>query len=129
MSYRRIFGVWLLLCGAMVTNGIFREAALVPTIKRAAADIVSAALGITIILAVTRHFLRRAQPDVHPGRVAALWLGVTIAFEFLFGHYIAKHSWRRLIQDYNLFAGRLWVLVLAAVAAAPYILFALGTGQ
>ena len=46
---------------------------------------------------------------------------LTVAFEFLFGHYGAKHSWTRLIQDYNLPSGRLWAHVLAAVAAAPYV--------
>ena len=38
-----------------------------------------------------------------------LWLGMTLAFEFLFGHYIAGKSWSLLLADYNLAAGRLWV--------------------
>src|SRR3712207_335224 len=64
----RVLGVWLLLCGAMVGNGFFRETALVPVLKRSAADIVSAALGVTIILALARPFLRRfaGQPGAHP---------------------------------------------------------------
>jgi hypothetical protein len=55
--------------------------------------------------------------------VGILWLGLTVAFEFLFGHYIAGHSWSRLLQDYNLLAGRLWVLVLLWVALAPYLFY------
>jgi hypothetical protein len=54
--------------------------------------------------------------------VGALWLGLTVAFEFLFGHYVAGHSWARLVQDYDLLSGRLWPLVLLWVAAAPYLL-------
>ncbi len=121
MSYRRLIGVWLLLCGAMVGNGIFREAALVPTIKRTAADIVSAALGITIILVITRPFLRRAKPDAHPGRVAAIWIGMTIAFEFLFGHYGDGKSWSELAGNYAIWRGKLWPVVLLAVPLAPFL--------
>jgi uridine phosphorylase len=35
--------------------------------------------------------------------VGLIWLGLTVAFEFLFGHFAAGHPWRRLLQDYNLF--------------------------
>lgn len=51
----------------------------------------------------------------------AIWLLLTIAFEFLFGRYVARHSWSRLFHDYNIFAGRVWLLVPAWVAIAPYV--------
>ena len=44
-------------------------------------------------------------------------------FEFLFGHYVGKHSWSRLFHDYNILEGRLWSLVLMAIALAPYVMF------
>jgi hypothetical protein len=119
----RVLGVWLLLCGAMVGNGILREAALVPALKRSAADIVSAALGVTIILAVTRPFLHRfaGQPGAHPARVAGAWLGLTVAFEFLFGHYVDGKSWGELLANYAVWRGKLWPLVLLTVAIAPFL--------
>ena len=46
-----------------------------------------------------------------------------MAFEFSFGHFVAGHSWSRLFQDYNLFAGRLWVLVLLWLTLAPYLFY------
>ena len=52
-------------------------------------------------------------------------LAMTVAFEFLFGHYVAGHSWDRLLHDYNLFAGRVWVVVLVWVTVAPYLFFRL----
>ena len=57
--------------------------------------------------------------------VGIIWLCLTVAFEFLFGHYVANHPWSRLIQDYNLLSGRLWALVLLAVTAAPYVVYKL----
>lgn len=48
-----------------------------------------------------------------------VWLAITVAFEFLFGHYVMGHPWERLVHDYNLLAGRVWVLVLVWIVLAP----------
>lgn len=56
-------------------------------------------------------------------RIGLMWLGLTLAFEFLFGHYVAGHSWSRLFGDYNLLAGRLWLMVPIFLTIAPYIFF------
>jgi hypothetical protein len=52
-----------------------------------------------------------------------LWFGLTVAFEFLFGHFVAGHSWSRLLQDYNFLEGRVWLLVLAAILVVPRVIF------
>lgn len=57
--------------------------------------------------------------------VGVFWLIITIAFEFLFGHFIMRHSWQNLFYDYNLLKGRFWILVLVWVAISPYLLFRL----
>jgi hypothetical protein len=44
---------------------------------------------------------------------------MTVAFEFLVGHYIFRTSWARLLSDYDVLGGRVWLLVLATVAFAP----------
>lgn len=58
-------------------------------------------------------------------RVGLTWLALTVAFEFLFGHYVMGHPWERLGHDYNLLAGRLWVLVLAWITLSPLVLRAI----
>jgi hypothetical protein len=118
-----VLGVWLLLAVAMSLNGIVREVALVPALKRTAADIVSAALGITIILAVTRPFLRpfAGRAAARPGRIAVAWLALTVAFEFLFGHYVDGKSWSELAANYAIWRGRLWPVVLSTVGLAPFL--------
>ena len=55
-------------------------------------------------------------------RLGLFWLVLTIIFEFLFGHYVMGNPWSVLFHDYNLFAGRVWVLVLIWIAAAPFTL-------
>ena len=52
-----------------------------------------------------------------------VWLGMPVAFAFLCGHYVAKCSWSALRRDYNIFAGRVWVIVLVWVTIAPYLFY------
>jgi hypothetical protein len=48
-----------------------------------------------------------------------MWVILTVVFEFLAGHYLFENSWDRLIADYNMVRGRVWVLVLFASFFAP----------
>ena len=41
------------------------------------------------------------------------------AFEFLAGHFLFGNPWSMRVADYNLAAGRVWVLVLLATLVAP----------
>ncbi|MGA9364166.1 MAG: hypothetical protein WBW16_07340 [Bacteroidota bacterium] len=53
--------------------------------------------------------------------VGIIWVGMTICFEFIFGHYMMGNSWERLLHDYNIFEGRLWAAVLVRTLIAPYL--------
>ena len=55
--------------------------------------------------------------------IGLIWLALTVAFEFLFMHYGAKVPWDKLFYDYNVLAGRLWVLVLLSVFLLPFVVF------
>jgi hypothetical protein len=57
--------------------------------------------------------------------VGVMWFAMTVGFEFAFGHYIAGHDWTRLVRDYNLLEGRVWLLLLLWVAGAPYVFYRL----
>jgi apolipoprotein N-acyltransferase len=50
---------------------------------------------------------------------------LTVGFELGFGHYVAGHPWSDLVADYDLASGRLWVLIPAWTALAPYLLYRL----
>jgi hypothetical protein len=56
-------------------------------------------------------------------RLGSLWLLLTIGFEFIFGHFVMGNPWPLLLHDYNIFAGRLWVVVLIWTAVAPFVLY------
>ena len=57
--------------------------------------------------------------------VGLIWLVLTIAFEFIFGHFVVGQPWSKLFADYNFFDGRLWILVLLWIIMAPYFAFKL----
>jgi hypothetical protein len=53
--------------------------------------------------------------------VGGVWLGLTLAFEFLGGHFAFGKSWSELFADYDLTRGRIWPLVLIATTLAPWL--------
>ena len=55
--------------------------------------------------------------------IGGMWLIMTILFEFIFGHFIMRHPWSKLLHDYNLLKGRVWLLVLIWTAVAPYVFY------
>ena len=82
-----------------------------------------ALLGIAVILALTRPFVRsleRPAPWTLAG-IGVLWLGLTVSFEFGFFHYVAGRTWASLLEQYDVSKGHLWPFVLAAVALAPFV--------
>lgn len=56
-------------------------------------------------------------------QIGVSWLGLTVVFEFGFMHFVLRRPWKVLFADYRLKDGRIWVLVLVWLVAAPYISF------
>ena len=55
------------------------------------------------------------------GEIGFLWLALTLAFEFTMGLVVMKKPFRETLRDYNLAAGRVWILFLAWITAAPWV--------
>ena len=65
----------------------------------------------------------RIRTGIQALAIGCIWLMLTPSFEFLFGHYVMGHPWSRLLYDYDLFAGRVWFLVLVITALLSYTMF------
>jgi hypothetical protein len=74
--------------------------------------------GIYIWILMGHWRLDGAKQAVTAGVV---WLVLTVVFEFVFQRLVAGVSWQRLIHEYNVFAGRLWLVVLLWIAFAPLL--------
>jgi hypothetical protein len=51
--------------------------------------------------------------------IGVTWLGLTLAFEFLAGHYVFGTSREKILTDYNILRGRVWLLVPLTCFLAP----------
>lgn len=118
------YGRWVVAWGGMallgVANGVSRGLYDKRLGEQRAHQVSSATLVVALLpyaAAVERRWPLPTAPAA--ARVGLVWLGLTTAFEFGFGHYVARRSWRTLAADYDLARGRLWPLVLAAVGFAP----------
>ena len=116
---------WLALVVVAIINGALREAWYKPSVGDLAAHQISTATGIIffglLIWGMSR--LWPIQSAVQAWCIGFIWLGMTVCFEFFFGHYVMGHSWGALFHDYNILEGRLWILVLLWTVSAPYVVF------
>ena len=118
---------WLVMLLVAVGNGVARDLTYGRHLTELQAHQVSTATAILLLGAVVAGFVRLYPPASarHALGIGLLWLGLTVAFEFLFFHYAGGHSWAELLADHDLSQGRVWVLVLVWVALAPYVFFRL----
>ncbi|MBE0656835.1 MAG: hypothetical protein IH602_04040 [Bryobacteraceae bacterium] len=123
MTTSRAIALWFLLLVISIANGTFREAVLRPRFSELTAHQFSCATGILLILTAVSLTARKwpFRTPAHAWRTGSAWLASTIAFEFVFGHFVIGHPWSRLLHDYAIWDGRLWIAVLAAILCAPII--------
>jgi hypothetical protein len=113
--------VWALLLVVAVANGALRELLITTRLGPHAAHVISTLILSAAIVAVAFVSIRWIAPRDGAAalRVGGLWVGLTLAFEFLAGHWFFGKPWEVLLADYNLAAGRVWILVLVATLLAP----------
>lgn len=118
---------WILLALFGVINGVLRELGYKKLMREHAAHQVSS-LSALVLIGLITWALSWIMPLASAGQawtVGLVWLAMTVCFEFLFGHFAMKLSWERLLADYNLLEGRLWLLVLLWIGLAPWVVFQL----
>ena len=120
----RAMTVWFGIVPIAIANGAVREILIVPAAGPAAGHVISTITLCAAILLVTWLTIGWMRPASlrDAARIGALWLALTLAFEFLVGHYLFGTSWTRLLADYNLAGGRVWILVPITTALAPLLI-------
>jgi len=126
MSKQRVYilalAVWLLLLVLAVCLGAVRERLITPAIGEHAAHVVGTLAFVAVLLGITAVFVGRIRPRCSVTDlwlVGLLWLALTVAFEFLFFHFVAGKPWEALLADYDLLRGRIWLLVPLAELLGP----------
>lgn len=115
--------VWLLLALLATANGVVRNAVYKPVVGDLAAHQISTLIFVAVVFCVTYLFLRREKLPAAREliQVGSIWTLGTVLFEFVFGHFVFGNPWEKLFADYDLRAGRIWLLVLLAIFSAPYL--------
>ncbi|MDG6778083.1 hypothetical protein QCB44_05115 [Thiomicrorhabdus sp. zzn3] len=119
------FFAWFPMVLMAIANGILRQSVLEKRFAPLRAHQISSLTGVFLFYVYT-HWLHQSWPIGSIGQawqIGAMWLVMTLVFEFGFGHWVVKHSWQTLLHDYNLFQGRVWPLVLLAVLLLPYAVY------
>lgn len=119
--FGRALLIWVILCQGAIVNGTIRQFLLVPVVGPYAGHVLSSLSLSALICAVTWVSVGWIGPSTsaQAWTVGVAWLAATVAFEFVAGHYLFRNPWPKLLADYDVRQGRVWVLVLLATALAP----------
>ena len=112
---------WFLLVILAILNGFIRQKFIFPKVGEQKAHVIGTIIFlilqfVLIFVYVKMSLIRESSILLEVG---VFWVILTVLFEFGFGHYIMKHPWSKLLADYNIFKGRIWVLVLINNIFAP----------
>jgi hypothetical protein len=127
----RAVAIWTGLLVIAVANGALRDVLIVPRLGPQAGHVISTLVLSAVIVVAAFVSIRWIAPPDRAGalRVGGLWVVLTLAFELLAGHWLFGKSWSDLFADYDLAAGRVWILVLVATLLAPAWAFARTTSK
>lgn len=105
----------------MTRHERFLYAALIPIMGDVAGRAVSTLMLCALVLLLTYLTIRWIHPrsGSEAWVVGGLWVALTLAFEFLAGHFLFGNPWSQLLEDYNVLRGRIWILALITIAVAP----------
>ena len=117
----RALAVWLGIMLLAIANGGIRQAILIPRMGPDSGHIASTLILCAAIIVTAYATIRWMAPKYFRDafRLGVMWLILTIAFEFLAGHFVFGVPWETIIADYNVMNGRVWPLVPLVTLLAP----------
>ena len=116
-------GIWFVIVIVAIFNGIFREKILVNLIGSKLALPLSGVLLAILVFLITLIFIPFIGSSVAKTYVwiGLFWLILTLSFEFLFGHFLAKKTWHEIMQVFNIKNGNLFIFVLFVTVISPWL--------
>ena len=116
---------WFVLMVVAIFNGIMRQALFQNLLGELTAHQLSTVTGILLVFVAVWLINKKWKIEAPQQAlyIGFIWLIMTILFEFVFGHFVMGHSWARLFFDYNIFAGRVWLLFLLSLVFIPSIVY------
>lgn len=122
MTLRAIV-VWSAILIGAIANGYVRQAWIIPRTGDTLGHVISTISLSLIVACLAWLTIGWIGPTTKQESLwlGALWLLLTLAFEFIAGHFLFGQPWSRLLADYNVAKGRIWVLVLITTTMSPFV--------
>jgi hypothetical protein len=120
---RRATGIWLVMLLAAILNAALREQLFAPWLGKAAALPLSGITLSALVFGIALVFIPRfgnLRTTLY-FTIGLVWVVLTLAFEFLLGHFLLGQSWRETIQVLNVKQGDLFALVLVVSLLSPWL--------
>ena len=116
---------WLGGIPIAIINAVVRNIIYGPYMSELTAHQISTVTGIILIYCYYLLLDRRWPIDSmkQAQTIGLSWVILTIIFEFVFGHYVMGNPWSRLLHDYNILEGRIWLLFLVNLLASPITIY------
>lgn len=123
MLFVKAFGIWLLMLLAAFINGAIREILIVPRVGEYMGHVIGVVGLSGVVFALAGFFVNAFGPFTSGTLlwVGIFWLGLSLLFEFGFFHYARHEPWHKLLADYNIFRGRLLLVVWLSTLFSPLI--------
>jgi hypothetical protein len=119
----RVAGVWFVMLAAAILNGLLRDYLLTPLMGTSIALPVSGLVLSFLVLLIAWlliPFTGVARPQACL-LLGLFWVVLTLAFEYLFGHYVAGRPWQDIHRIFNPIEGDLFSVVLVVTALSPWL--------
>jgi hypothetical protein len=123
MLWVKAFGMWLGMLLAAFLNGALRELFIVRLVREQVGHVISVVTLSGAIFGLAYLFVsaQRPLPASILFQIGLFWLVLSLLFEFGFFHYTVHEPWEKLLADYNLFRGRLLIVVWLTTLFSPLI--------
>jgi len=126
----RYFVAWFGMMIIAILNGAIRDGLY----KSRVGDLAAHQISTVILLCILAGYfwlltsIWHIASSLQAWAIGLMWLVMTLAFEVGMGRLILKKPWGELRHDYNIFAGRVWVLIPLWTLIGPYVCFRLKQG-
>lgn len=118
---------WFAMLVIAVANGAVRQTTFGNVMSELHAHQLSTLIGAVLIGAFIWWVVRIWPPSSSAQAllIGFVWLLLTVAFETFMGVVLADRPLSAVLREYNLLVGRVWILFLIWLVAAPWVFFRL----
>jgi hypothetical protein len=116
---------WIPMVFIAVGNGVLRVTTFGKVLPELRAHQLSTVTGIVLVGVYVWAVMRLWPPSCAKQAITigVAWTALTVVFEFSFGRLVMGSSWRHLLDDYDIVHGRVWLVFLAWLVAAPWLVW------